>query len=340
MTSPSVLRQADPRRVNDLIQAFYRSAVVFAAWELGIFKELADFRKRDAAAIAHGLNLNPRSATLLLDACAALGLLEKEGHLYSNSADAEACLVPGRSHNLSSLLMESRELYPVWERLAAFVRGGAPVEWVIGEEGEDPEQLTAYVLSQHAQRVATGRTIIRRLDLQGRRTLLEVKGGPGTYSMLISLEFPQLQCTVLDQPAIAKMAAALIAQEGAAARVTTLPGDFHTTPFPPGNDVILLFNLLHREPKDEIPMLLQRAADALNPGGIAYVMDIMTDETHTRPAYSALSALNLALTSREGYIFSHVELQDWIERAGLKDFAVEMLPAPALQWLARAHKPE
>jgi hypothetical protein len=100
---------------------------------------------------------------------------------------------------------------------------------------------------------------------------------------------------------------------------------------------VLLFGVLHREPSAQ--NLLRRAAASLNPGGVVYVMEIMTDETRTMPSFSALFALNLALTSREGRVFSHLELQTWMEEAGLKDFAVELLPLPVPQWLARGRKP-
>jgi hypothetical protein len=39
----------------------------------------------------------------------------------------------------------------------------------------------------------------------------------------------------------------LIQQQGAAERVQTLAGDYHVTPFPAGNDVVLFFGMLHQE---------------------------------------------------------------------------------------------
>src|SRR5262249_40982238 len=94
MTSPARL-QSDPHRVSSIVTAFYGSATLFAAAELGVFTELSRLRKGSAAIIAQTLQLNVRYTTLLLDACVALGLLEKEGASYRNSPEAEAYLVPG-----------------------------------------------------------------------------------------------------------------------------------------------------------------------------------------------------------------------------------------------------
>jgi len=328
-------RAVDANHIGDLIHGFYGSAAIFAAFELGVFSELARVRRSDAAGIAQALDLNPRSTTLLLDACVALGLLHKDGDDYFNSLAVENFLVPGRPLEPSIMVPEKRESYTAWLELPQFVRTGMTA--IQPAETADPETLTAQLLRLHSQRLASGRHIVRRLDLERRRTLLEVGGGPGTYSVLIALEFPQIRCTVIDRPQIVRIASGLIEQLGASAQVATLAGDYRTMQFPPDNDVVLLFGVLHREPH---PVeLLRKAAQSLNPGGIVYVMETMTDESRTRPPRSALLALDFALTSREGNIFSHIELQSWMKEAGLGNFAAETLPPPASEWLAHARKP-
>ncbi len=181
--SPTARLQTDPYRITSLVTSFYGSATLFAAAELGIFADLAQLRQSSATEIAAALKLDLRSTTLLLDACVALGLLEKDGNFYRNSLDAETYLVPGRPFDLSTLIRMSREVYPLWTALPEFVRTGMPVDQ--GENGKekDSELLTAQLLSQHVRTLAIGRPIIRRLDLQGRKRLLEVGAGPGTYSV-------------------------------------------------------------------------------------------------------------------------------------------------------------
>jgi len=337
--NPSVVRETDANRLVGLVNAFYGSASVCAAAELGIFAELAHLRKMDADSLAHALKLDPACARVFLDGCVALGLLEKDGLLYRNSIEAETYLVPGSPLDLSWLIREAREVYGSWAHLADFVRTGTAVAPPNGLAESDPTRLKSHLLSLHKHILYTGRPIVRRLDLHGRRKLLDLGGGPGTYSVLISLEYPQLLCTVLDRPEVLKIAAALIEQQGASQTVSTVAGDFLREPLPGGNDAVCLFGLLHRLDAPQIPRLIERVADSLNPGGVVYVMDPMTDETRTMPRSSALFALNMALTRREGDVFSDVELQNWIEEAGLRDFAVEVLPQPQAQWLARARKP-
>jgi cyclopropane fatty-acyl-phospholipid synthase-like methyltransferase len=135
------------------------------------------------------------------------------------------------------------------------------------------------------------------------------------------------------------IAQSLIAQQGAAERVATLAGDYHTTPFPAKNDVVLFFGMLHQESPGNIQKLFAKAYESMAPGGLVYVMDMMTDPTHTAPKFSALFAVNMALTTHSGWVFSSAELGEWLEAAGFTDYAVRPLPPPIPHWMASARKP-
>ena len=328
--------KADAQAILDLASAFYGSAILFAASDLGLFSEISRMRSVTAQGISADLGLDPKSTLLFLDACVALGLLDKDGENYRNSPQAETYLVPGSAFDISTFVRENREAYPAWSRLTDFIRSGKPEPPHVSPE---LDSTTAAVLAMHARALSIGRSVVRRLDLGWRRKLLDVGGGSGTYSAMIALEFPQVHCTVLDRPEVVKIAAALLAQQGASKHVDTLEGDYHTTPFPEGNDAVLFFGVLHAESVDSILNLLRRAADSLRPNGLVYVLDTMTDETHTLPVTSALSALHQALTTGDGFIFSYTELKHWMESFGLCDFNVEALPSPAPYWLAKARKP-
>jgi hypothetical protein len=96
---------------------------------------------------------------------------------------------------------------------------------------------------------------------------------------------------------------------------------------------------LHQESPAAIRDLIRRAYLSLAPGGVIYVMDMMTDATHTAPAFSALFAVTMALTTADGWVFSDMELRGWMEGAGFTDVAVRPLPPPMPHWLAGARKP-
>ena len=328
----------DPDRIMKMASAFFDSAVLFAASDLGVFGRLAK-SSAECRTVANDLGLNERGTRLLLDACVAVGLVEKRDGIYSNTPESAAFLVPGGPGDLSRAIRYNRDVYGAWSRVPELARTGAPVEVPELHLGDDPERTRTFVLSMHGRALGIGRGVVPYLDLSDRSRLLDVGGGPGTYSVLIAQKNAQITCTVLDLPAVVDIADELIAQQGMTDRVKTLAGDYRTTEFPSGMDVINFFGVLHQESPDSIRAIFRRALAALKPGGITYVLDMMTDSSHTSPPFSALFALNMALTTRNGWVFSDSELRTWMEDAGFVGVEVRPLPPPMPHWLVCARKP-
>jgi len=127
--------------------------------------------------------------------------------------------------------------------------------------------------------------------------------------MLIARNSPETQCTVLALPEVVRVADELIQAEEMKGRVKTIAGDYHSAAFPGHNDVAIFFGMLHQESADSIISLLKKGHQAMVPGGIIYVLDMMTDATRTRPKFSSLFAVNMALTAKYGWVFSDQDLK-------------------------------
>ena len=328
-----------PQRIVEMASAFYDSCTLFTAADLGVFRILSEQGPATAEGIAKQCNMDVRGVRLLLDASVALELLTKRGDHYENSADVSAFLVPDAPGDLTGAIRYNRDVYDAWGKLRTFVQTGHPVEAPELHLGEDAERTRTFVLSMHGRAMGIGRAVVPQLALQGRERLLDVGGGPGTYSVLIAQANPEIRCTVLDLPGVVAVAGELIEQAGMQDRVSTLPGDYHVTPFPCGQDVVNFFGVLHQESPEAILDLFKRAYDALEPGGLIHVLDMMTDATHTQPRFSALFAVNMALTTQNGWVFSDAELAGWLAEAGFVEFACTPLPPPMPHWLASARKP-
>ena len=322
-----------------MASAFYDSCVLFAASDLGVFAALDRLGEATAEAIAAACELDSRGARLLLDACAAIDLLAKNGDRYTLTPESAAFLVPGRPGDLSGAIRYNRDVYGAWGRLAELARSGRPVEPPAAHLGDDPERTRTFVMAMHGRARAIGRAVVPLLDLAGCRRLLDIGGGPGAYSVLLAEAHPDIHCTVLDLPAVAAVANELIADAGLSDRVAALPGNYRETHFPADQDAVIVFGALHQESPDSIRDILGRAFAALNPGGRIYIMDMMTDASHTKPKFSALFAVNMALTTEAGWVFSDRELAEWLAEAGFTDFACRPLPPPMPHWLASARKP-
>jgi ubiquinone/menaquinone biosynthesis C-methylase UbiE len=328
----------DSTRIIDMASAFYHSCVLFAASDLGIFKKLAELGEADLEAIVSACGLDRRGGWLLLDACVALGLCEKRGDRYRNSPEAALFLVPGSPADVSGAIRYNRDVYDAWGRLREMIQTGKPVEKPELHLGKDEERTRTFVLAMHHRALGIGQAVVPLLELSGSKKVLDVGGGPGTYSMLVARAFPGVECIVLDLPEVVEIAAELVGQAGMSDRVRTLEGDYHIMPFPDGNDVVLFFGVLHQEDEEAIRDLLRRAHDSLIPGGRVWVLDMMTDSSRAWPKFSALFSLNMALTTDRGSVFSDEDLEGWLDEAGFGDFSCRPLPPPMPHWLASARR--
>lgn len=328
--------------IIDLASAYYGSAVLFAALETDLFTQIAQARSPvSAAELAADADLDPRGARLLLDACVAVGLLSKSGETYANTEAGAQALVTGGAHDVTQAIRYNRDVYPAWGGLAAFARSGRPVELPACHLGEDPVRTRRFVLAMHGRALGIGRCVVPLIDLSGCSRVLDLAGGPGTYAVLLAQAHPALSCVTMDLPAVAEVAAELVAAAGMAERVSCRAGDYHADVYEEAAfDAVTIFGALHQEAPDMIVSILTRARDALRPGGRIFVLDMMTDATHTQPAFSALFAVNMALTTDHGWVFSDEELHGWLQQAGFETFATQRVPPPMPHWLVTARKPD
>lgn len=325
-------------QIVDLASAFYASAVLFAALDLRVFSALDHLAApADAAALASELRVPLRGLRLLLDACVAAGLLVKNGDRYSNTEAGRLALVAGAPADLSNAIRYNQDVYPAWGRLAEFVRSGRPVERPEVHLGDDAERTRRFALAMRGRAFAIGRGVVPMLDLSGGSRILDLAGGPAAYAELMVRATPGLHCVTVDVPAIAAVARECVAAAGLANRIECRAGDYHRDEYEAGAyDAVTIFGALHQESPDQIRGILRRAHNALKPGGRIFVLDMMTDHTHAEPAFSALFAVNMALTTENGWVFSDDELKGWLAEAGFVPGETRQVPPPMPHWLVSA----
>lgn len=327
--------------IVDCASAYYQSAILFAALEFDLFTIVENAGGAGASLeyVVERCGTDSRGMRLLLDGCVAVGLLRKNEELYTNSDAGRIALVQGAPGYLGKAIRYNRDVYPAWGALDKLVMTGAPVEDPEVHLGLDDARTSRFVLSMHGRALGIGRSVVPIMDLEGRTRLLDLAGGPGTYAVMIAETNPDLSCITVDLPAVSKVAASLVAQSSAAERVECLAGDYHTDIYEEESfDVVTIFGALHQESPEMIVDILKRANTALKPGGVIYILDMMTDRSHTWPQFSALFAVNMALTTDNGWVFSDTELHGWLEEAGFRGCKTEHVPPPMPHWLVSANK--
>ena len=104
----------------------------------------------------------------------------------------------------------------------------------------DEEEARLFSDSQHAGSIGPARTLNRKVDLSGARSLLDVGGGSGAFAITQCQENPGLAATVLDFPNVAPIAQRFIDEAGLSDRVTFQGGNALTETWPDGLDAVLM----------------------------------------------------------------------------------------------------
>lgn len=317
----------DPSSIVSLSTAYWESQTLLTANRLRVFDCLAD-GGRTAAEVAATLQLDPRSTGLLLRALVGLGFLKEEAERFENSPVAAVFLVSTRPGFMGNVIKYSDQLYGAWGHLEDAVRSGRPALPAETYLGDDPARTRSFVIAMHERALGIARVLVSVLDLQGRRSMLDVGGGPGTYSVLLTERFPGLRSEVIELPGVAAVARELVAAAGASDRVSLRDGDYHSADFGSGKDVVLMSGMFHRESEAACRALIRRAAACLEPGGLLVVSDVFTDEGGALPTFAAMFGLNMMLTAPDGGVHADADVQRWMSDCGFTDTRMVPLPPP------------
>ena len=311
--------QLHPGRLFGLASAFWQPCALHAAVKLDVFSALAGVPS-SAAELAQRLKTSERGLELLLNALAAMELLEKNGSEFRNSSLAETYLDRNRPDYVGHIVMHHHYLVEAWSRLDEAVVSGHPVE----TEGEDEEkERESFLMGMFNLAVAIAPAISGSIDLSGRRRLLDLGGGPGTHAVFFCKANPELHATVFDRATTRPFAEKIARRYGMSDRVDFAAGDFHLDPIPGRYDVAWLSQILHSNTPDECRGLIEKTAAALDPGGLMLIHEFFLDDNRAAPLFPALFSLNM-LINNYGRSYSASETKEMMVEAGLTGF--ELLP--------------
>ena len=180
---------ADATRIMQLSTAYWDSQILLTANRVGLFgviEEGAD----TSTAIAAALEFAERPTHLLLKALVSLGLLEEQVGKFGNTPAGKALLVPGGGAFMGNSFRYSDDLYKTWGQLEQALRDAKPQLPPAQYLGDDAERTRHFVYAMHDRALGTASTLVDLVDLSGRHSMLDVGGGPGTYSALFCRRYP------------------------------------------------------------------------------------------------------------------------------------------------------
>ena len=321
--------ETNPEWVNELSRQFWNSAVLRAGIRLGVFS-LLDESALTAAEVSNRLGANPRFVGAFLEAAVALGLLDKAGgNAYRCSAASSAYLVPGRREYVGDLALHITNYWHTWGNLDRLILEGR-TELPFQNGFTDAATYWSDYMRGQDNRATSGQAdnLVRSVDLSGRRKLLDLGGGAGSYSIALCKANPRLEAWVVDRKEPLEIAARLVAENGLEGRVKLVEGDFSEVDLGSDSDVVLISGVVLIISEEECRDLFRRAHEALAPGGMLILQDFMrVDYSAKRSFMDTMMDMYVLVGFDPGAGDRHGdEYASWLSDAGFANITKIPLP--------------
>ncbi len=296
----------------------------------GLFEFLAT-GVHSPAEIALHVNMSEPAVTLLLESYRAAGYLKLHSGGYALTEESSRWLLRGSPSSMTNLIGYFETLYSRWGELEYALEHGRPRRPYYEAFDEGDWRLYVYAMQDLARILLP--EVFRVVKHAGSpERLLDIGGSHGRYTLEFCRRFPGLQATIMDFAPALRVAEELIRAEDMEQRIALRGGDVRTSAFPGGQDVILLFNVIHGFSENENLDLVQRSLGALRPGGVLYILDQFlegrrsSDLSRFLPLMVGLNLLNEI--GGRAYAFS--DIQRWSSRARSVKYRRLRVPGVAL----------
>lgn len=311
-----------------VMNGYIYSQTIATACDLDLFTWLSQHPGATREEIARGLSLSTYATRVLLLACCATELIERDLQTegYFNSKLAAQVLVSDSPISMISFvrfnhLVQLRCCLHLTEALRENRNAG--LDEFPGTGNTLYPRLAQYPdledLFQEAMGAYTRLSpqMMKIPEFAKVKHLLDVGGGNGTNALRLCQQHPELQVTIIDLPSVCAIGRDAIARVGMSDRIQYLEADMFKDPWPEGCDGILMSHLVEIFAPGKILWLYQRSQEILPKDGYLFIWTLMADDLETGGLQAAKSSIYfLAAASGEGMAWSGKKHINLLQQAG------------------------
>ena len=306
-------------KVLELGRAFWLNRTLLTAAELNLFSKLNSGSK-SVDELCQSEGWNSRGLTILLDALSALGMISKteDGH-YRTEGSLADLLSDSGDDSVLPILLHMAHVWKSWSDLTEIVRG-SEILYGAGNHTWSEEEIEAFIGGMDVIARKMADTVVADLvDLTQFQRLLDLGGGPGTYTAAFLNRYPRMTATLFDRPQVVDLAKKRLKEKGLINRVRIVEGDFNAIVLPSGHDLVWGSAIIHSNSRNENRELFRKIFACLDPGGRVLLRDHFLDDTRTSPVDGAIFAVNMLAVTKAGNSYTFNEVKEDLEATGFHD---------------------
>jgi len=212
-------------------------------------------------------------------------------------------------------LYHTNHLWNTWNYLTNSVKKGSSFT---GDQNKEEKEnwVESFIAAMHYRGVKQAKLIAMMIDLSNTKKMLDIGGGSAAFSMEFIKRNPRMKAIVLDLPHVIPLTKKYVEQEGLKDNFDFIEGNYLTTPFGNGYDLILLSAIVHINNFDQNKILVKKCADALNKNGMLIINDYVMNEDRTGPYAGTLFSLNMLSGTSSGDTYTENEMKEWLTTSG------------------------
>lgn len=310
---------------------------LYAAIELDLFSVLKRNRRMTLEEIAKELKLDEFACRVLLLGLVATEVIKKRGAYFSNTYLGEIALCKDSEFYLGNTVRWQHHIvYKPMFRLLESLQQNRNVgleefsgtgDTLYERIAQHPHLEKIFQDSMEEISVVANKTLGEYLELADGESIVDVGGGKGANILAVAMANPGIKAAVFDLPSVCAIASAKFAQAGMEHRLSAIPGNCFTDPFPPNHDAFLFCHFMCIWSKADNIALLKKAFTALKPGGRVVIFDIMQNDDERGPLAASMgSPYFLGLATGRGMIYTIREHEDFCREAGFGRVIRRSLP--------------
>jgi len=295
---------------------------LYVAARLKVADLLAE-KPQTISELAAATNTHERSLYRLMRSLASAGVFEEtEPKVFALTPYAEPLRsdVPNSMRN-GAIFMGEEWHWRVWGDMLHSVQTGKPA-WghVHGAEvfdyfADNPRQAEIFNNAMTDMSVGTAPVVVEAYDFSGIKTLTDIAGGHGYLLARVLKANPGVKGILFDVAPVIEGASALLEEEGVAARVEKVSGDFFAS-VPKDADAYMMKHIIHDWDDERAIKILQNINQAMSEDGKVLIIETVVPEGN-EPHYSKLLDLEM-LTSPGGCERTAGEYRELLAAAGLR----------------------
>ncbi len=313
--------------IQDLMGAYFPSAVLNAALELGLFWRLAN-GPQSIERISQEMNIPPTRCMYWLRFLANMNLLEQEGDRFGLSQVAREEILNTYSQEIWKMLaIDAQDNYEYGLSLAQNLTLSSPHQGAkhnqmqpyptyvsyVEKMAEDPERARLFSQLLLELHTPLAQNVADALELNGARNILDVGGGSGVISHALLRKHQSLSSVVVDIPNVCLSSRAIADKLPERDRIAFYPADFVRDELPTGFDIVLECDIGKFD-----NALLAKLSASVKKGGRFVIVDRWfakgQPETPSRLAY----LLRKSLIDPEYSLRTLEEIEEGLMQAGLE----------------------